>query len=301
LAEGDQVKLSSAIISGMQTLRLTPANPDCDIFGTALRVVEPTPSWPADSATARYEAILGYWPWLERNIPVPGEDHYRSLMMEIEYRFDQQVCRGYTSLSDLLNYIRSLEPACGECCSFGCICGEVAPLFRELVQQQNREIQQIGAPIHPSDESTLPHTHPEPPPPATSPIGQEAADEFEGIPLDSLPPSMRRAVFASRLRVQASIEETARRATTAVESPTPALELAMKDSIWQRAQKSGRRQADIWKRAAQSRFSKLTLTQILLIAILVVLVGILCVDWQRNSGPRPYFRSTPRSHHGYPS
>jgi len=209
------------------------------------------------------------------------------------------VCRCYTSLSDLLNYIRSLEPACGECCSFGCICERVAPLLRELglVQQQNREIQQIGAPIHPSDESTLPHTHPEPPPPATSPIGQEAADEFEGIPLDSLPPSMRRAVQANRLRIRAHPNEAARQALPAAEVSQPFVMGVTTESRWQSVKRSGLHQLDVWKKAVQVRLRKLTLTQLLLLAIFVVLVAILYLIWQRTSGYPAYFPYAHRSHH----
>ena len=69
------MKLSTAIIAGMQTVKLMPGNPDCDIFGAALRVVEPIHSWPAESIEARYDVILGYWPWLERKISVPERDY----------------------------------------------------------------------------------------------------------------------------------------------------------------------------------------------------------------------------------
>ena len=137
------MKLSTAIIAGMQTLRFNAADPDCDVFGAAASAVGiPRFGATSEEIMARQEAILGYWPWLERNILVQGEDYYRSLMMEIEYRFDQQVCGGNSSLSDLLSYIRSLEPECGECCSYGCTCERATPLFRELMEQQNRETPQ---------------------------------------------------------------------------------------------------------------------------------------------------------------
>jgi hypothetical protein len=304
------VKLSSAIMLGMNTLDLSGNDFNCDILGVAANAVGiPRAVWTKESIHERNESILDQWPWLEKQIPVEGKDYYQTRFVELSGRFDGEG----STLGDLLNYIRSIEPECGECNYYDCICVRAEEFIGQfelglpsqdedkegLCSPSEKKVVDCKAARQPKDvpQAALESA---PPPPATSPISQDAAAEFDRINLDALPPSMRRAMLASRLRIRASIEETDRRTTMAVESPKPAIEISTKKSLWQRAKRSGLSQLDIWKRTAQSWFGKLTLTQILLLAILVVLVAILYVVWQRSAGYQPYFRSTPRSHHYYP-
>ena len=302
------MKLSSAIVLGIQTLDLSGSDFNCDILGVAANAVGiPRAVWTKESIKARNESILDHWPWLAKQIPVEGKDYYQTRFVELSGHFDGED----GTLGDLLNHVRSIEPECGECNDYDCTCARVEEFIRQfelglpsqdedkegLYSPSEKEVVDCKAARQPKDVPQVALESVPPPPPATSPISQEAADESDKINLDALPPSMRRAIEASRLRVRASIEETARRTTMAVESPKPAIEISTKMCLWQRAKRSGLSQLDIWKRAAQSRFGEMTLTQILLVAILVVLVGILYVVWQRTSGYQPYFRSTPRSHH----
>jgi hypothetical protein len=64
-----------------------------------------------------------------------------------------------------------------------------------------------------------------------NPLGDDAAAEFDKINLDALPPSMRRAVEANRVRIQASAYEAARQAVPGVESPKDAIRRTTKDSV----------------------------------------------------------------------
>jgi hypothetical protein len=125
------MKLSIAIVAGIETLRFT-ADPDYDVFGAAASAVGlPRFGVTSEEIMAQRQATLDYWLWLVISIHVPGEDCIRSLMEEIEYRFDQHFCAGYTSLNHLLDYIREIEPGCS-CKCYNCVCDRVAPLLHDL-------------------------------------------------------------------------------------------------------------------------------------------------------------------------
>jgi hypothetical protein len=132
------VKLSSAMILGMQALRLSPGDINFDILGVAANAVGISRAGDSgDSIQARYEGLLDQWPWLARQIPVEGKDFYRTLLMEISYRFDQQVCGGEITLNDLLVYVRSLEPECGKCCNYDCACERAERLLQSIENELN--------------------------------------------------------------------------------------------------------------------------------------------------------------------
>jgi ddrB-like ParB superfamily domain len=64
-----------------------------------------------------------------------------------------------------------------------------------------------------------------------NPLHDDANEEFEGIPLASLPPSMRRAIEANRTNIKAAAVDAAKLAVPGVESPRRAIERTTKDNV----------------------------------------------------------------------
>jgi len=128
------------MILGMQTLRPSPGDINFDILGVAANVVGISRAGESgESIQARYQGLVDQWPWLGRQIPVEGEDFYRTLLMEISYRFDQRVCGEEITLNDLLDYVRSIEPECGKCCNYDCACERA-----ERLQSIENELNSTG-------------------------------------------------------------------------------------------------------------------------------------------------------------
>jgi hypothetical protein len=295
----------------MQTLDFSGSDFNCDILGAAANAVGiPRAVWTKESIEERNESILDQWPWLAKQIPVEGRDYYQTRFVELSRRFDQED----GTVGDLLNYIRYIEPECGGCNDYDCTCARVDGLQQHFELKpdsqvegtqwdriaRDREVFEDKASTGPKDVREAPiEGAPQRPcqnvedrdiiRPTLEPWSQNVA--ADGLNLDELPPSMRRAVMANRIRLSAKL------AAPSVEAPRRVIEHVMKDTLWLKVKKGGLGRLDIWKRATHTWFSKLTLTQILLIAILAVLVAVLLVVWQRTSGYPTYFRSAPRSHH----
>jgi hypothetical protein len=69
----------------------------------------------------REKAICLQWPWL--NDKCFDEDGDSSpFQNEIFNRFDDLVCIGAMTFEQLVDYVRCIEPACGECNRFECTC-----------------------------------------------------------------------------------------------------------------------------------------------------------------------------------
>ncbi len=62
-------------------------------------------------------------------------------------------------------------------------------------------------------------------------LHNDAHESFESLPLDTLPPSMRRAVEANRLRINAAAVDAAKLAVPGVETPRRAIERTTRDSV----------------------------------------------------------------------
>jgi len=83
----------------------------------------------------REDEIAKYWPWLTGElsffVAFEGVDRFSqepwlaSTWLEMIYvAFDDLVACGHWSLEALVDWVRSVEPECGECCEFECTCGE---------------------------------------------------------------------------------------------------------------------------------------------------------------------------------
>lgn len=108
------MKLSTAMMLGSTTCKMLPGNMNSCAFGAALNalgVPQEEPSY------MRYTPLRKHWPWLTED-----ESRLSEPAKEIYGRFDFNVCQGLMTLEQLVDYVRSIEPACGECNSFSCTC-----------------------------------------------------------------------------------------------------------------------------------------------------------------------------------
>lgn len=104
------MKLSTAMMLGSTTCKMKWGNIQTCAIGAALNALgEPTKH--------RYERAIELWPWLDAPSP-----HDTDHLMDIYTRFDTQVCRGRMTLEQLADYIKSVEPDCGDCNRFICTC-----------------------------------------------------------------------------------------------------------------------------------------------------------------------------------
>jgi len=116
------MKLSEAMMLGAATCKMVPGDWNSCALGAAGNAVGIPQSTIGilnimDDLRDRAAWISDYWPWLE------SKNSFGDRWMTIIYtRFDFSVCPGYETLEQLADYIRSIEPSCGECNRFACIC-----------------------------------------------------------------------------------------------------------------------------------------------------------------------------------
>lgn len=113
------MKLSDSIILGSTTCKLKVGDLNVCAVGAAANAVG-LPLMKNSRDFSRLEAVYNYWPWLYGDNS-SGLRH----MGEIAYLFDGQVCRGEMTLEQLADYVRTIEPECGECNQFKCTCKTV--------------------------------------------------------------------------------------------------------------------------------------------------------------------------------
>lgn len=70
-------------------------------------------------------AFMAMWPWLNSDI-----------LNEISCRF-YGVCAGLTTLEQLVDWIKNIEPACGECNKFDCDCCGESTNVSEITEVAN--------------------------------------------------------------------------------------------------------------------------------------------------------------------
>lgn len=122
------MKLSEAIMLGSVTCKMEPGNMNSCAFGAALNAVGvPQESW----AAMRYTPLVKMWPWLRLH---GGTIQLSDLGETIYRKFDLEVCTGSMTLEQLVDYVRSIEPDCGECNQFACTCTKpAAPEVCEVI------------------------------------------------------------------------------------------------------------------------------------------------------------------------
>lgn len=127
------MKLSEAIMLGASTCKMQPRDWNSCALGAAANAVGIERS---SRYSPRHIAISKYWPWLDKEISAiqkrPGNPHIwwpppfaqanTDWMVPIYQTFDGRVCCGRLTLEALADWVRSVEPACGECNRFTCTC-----------------------------------------------------------------------------------------------------------------------------------------------------------------------------------
>lgn len=111
------MRLSEAMMLGSTTCKMVPGDWDSCALGCAGNAI----GLPSMRKTGmRIHHIVEAWPWLQRN---------RSGGI-IADKFDNQVCRGLMTLEQLVDWVRFVEPKCGDCNRYECTCA--APSVRVL-------------------------------------------------------------------------------------------------------------------------------------------------------------------------
>ena len=116
------MKLSEAMLLGSATCKMVAGDWNSCALGAAGNAVG-IPQF--DNILARALWIQDTWPWL-RNISRVQE--YKGAELTINYceeiwtRFDNEVVGGAMTLEQLVDYVKSIEPQCGECNKFECTC-----------------------------------------------------------------------------------------------------------------------------------------------------------------------------------
>jgi hypothetical protein len=123
------MKLSEAMMLGSATCKMYPGNWNSCALGAAANAVGIPAKYANDPGPPRCVSILNYWPWLDTSHDYPGSPPWGGI---IASRFDYQVCRGTMTYEQLVDYVRAVEPECGECCKFKCTCELSSPVGGSL-------------------------------------------------------------------------------------------------------------------------------------------------------------------------
>lgn len=114
------MKLSEAMMLGSVTCKMEPMDINSCAYGCALNalgVPEEETRLQGGEIVFRYEKVRRIWPWTTDD----GFSMSR-LGQSVYEKFDLEVCTGEMSLEQLVDYVRSIEPDCGECNRFECTC-----------------------------------------------------------------------------------------------------------------------------------------------------------------------------------
>lgn len=117
------MKLSEAILLGSVMHPLRKGDWNRCILGCAANAVGVPEVIPISnsikrSIERRIDAIKAHWPWLNRE----------TQLYTITYYFDQQKM----TFTEIVDYIKRVEPPCGECNDFDCCCERAADVLAAL-------------------------------------------------------------------------------------------------------------------------------------------------------------------------
>lgn len=118
------MKLSEAMMLGSVTVKMVPGDINSCALGAAANAVgiPPIPEAFGRDMT-RIKAIWKRWPWLQSQQCTCGDVFCTGISSFcIAYKFNRHVCYGTMTFEALVDWVRSVEPACGECCQFECAC-----------------------------------------------------------------------------------------------------------------------------------------------------------------------------------
>jgi hypothetical protein len=133
--KGEAMKLSTAMMLGSTTCKMVPGDWNSCALGCAGNAVGIGQGvrreasgfiWMSDGR-GRSQHIYDVWPWLN------GEKMFWAAL--IWGKFDSKVCSGEITLEQLVDYVRSIEPSCGDCNKFECSC-----VKSEVVYESKAEV-----------------------------------------------------------------------------------------------------------------------------------------------------------------
>src|ERR1700733_5770950 len=82
--------------------------------------------WLQSQCPSRLHLHSGSWTWQDRiGCEAPNEEFPGGFT---------SVCRGESTFEKLVDYVRSIEPDCGECNQFECTCQKEAPILSPLCE-----------------------------------------------------------------------------------------------------------------------------------------------------------------------
>ncbi len=110
------MKLSEAMMLGSVTCKMVPGDWNSCGLGCAGNAVG-IPQSERKKGAGRSRLICDNWPWLRG---YDGDGNFWN--RRVWERFDFQVCEGKMTFEQLVDYVRSVEPECGECNQFKCVC-----------------------------------------------------------------------------------------------------------------------------------------------------------------------------------
>lgn len=131
------MKLSEAMMLGSVTCKMERGNWEACGLGCAGNALGIAAGDGSNSfGNPRVQAIFQQWPWL-RPASVFGNACLETESLpyfggKIARLFDEEVATGKMSLEQLVDYVRSIEPSCGECNRFDCTCKPEAIIDSDL-------------------------------------------------------------------------------------------------------------------------------------------------------------------------
>ena len=118
------MKLSEAMMLGSTTCKMIPYDLATCALGAACNAVGCQVQ-----KHSRWGFISQTWPWTDGC----REGADRDYCLEIAKKFDTFVAAGKMTLEQLVDWVESVEPSCGECNKFSCTCSPAPDEAKEEV------------------------------------------------------------------------------------------------------------------------------------------------------------------------
>lgn len=112
------MKLSEAMMLGSCLVKMEPMNMASCAYGVALKSIGLNGE--DGGIGPRYDLLIQSWPWLNNGDGTGW--NLSDTACSIYEMFDYDVCGSKITFEELIDYVRSVEPSCGECNRFECDC-----------------------------------------------------------------------------------------------------------------------------------------------------------------------------------